>query len=92
MNIKDYEFNGFKLYKRTLILKGMYNTDKCEHKEFNLYVQYKNGIAVKSWTQKITNEDKEQTLVEWNFENTHVLSSDIFIRNMTDEDVFTLFL
>ena len=90
MNLTGYEYNGFKVYKRT---ETFYHANASQSNSYNILVQYKNGLPIKMWSQqKICNSNGDE-LDTWNREeSTKLMSGDEFIKNMSDEEVFEIFL
>lgn len=89
MNIDDYEYFGFKLYSKTIIRK--YNGDQ-EINKYHVIVQYKNGVPFKCWSEEILLYKDEESN-RWISSNIDILNpNDEFIRNMTEEEVFAIFL
>jgi|GEM_PF-6475989 len=86
MNLDEYQYNGFKLYSRTFVQSSVYGF-KPETIELKVLVQYKDGIPFKSWYQREDDEFSENFVIEGT-----QLQGDVFVQNMTEEEVFTALL
>ena len=84
---KDYEFYGFKLYTHKLII------GKEEHL-FNVIVQYNAGLISNTWQQEVLKDSEtESEWHRWNKSEIPIWSDNYkFIKNMTEEEMFTILL
>jgi hypothetical protein len=88
MNIDEYEFSGFKRFKRTTKLMG----GKVGY-EYDYLIEYKNGIQNRSWRRNIS--INVHTLVKsetWEEIHTERRKEDEYVGNISDEEAFVLFL
>lgn len=88
MNLEKYKYNGFKLYERKYPPINRYITTykklPQEPDTSRLLVQYKDGVPFKYWIEYI--ED------EWEQQSIELESRDVFITNMSEEEVFGILL
>jgi len=90
INLENFTYNGFKLYRRSN------DVDLCKttvHMEYDIIIQYKSGIPYKAWSQEIL-ESKTGTEERWHNKNPIDIldSGDIFIRNLTEDEMFSILL
>ena len=89
MNIKDYEYNGYKLFERDVVMNL---NSRVVHNNYQFIIEYRQGVPFKAWSQEILSKDGEtwDRWVESNIRSPGM--DDQFIRNLTEEDLFTIFL
>jgi len=98
MNLTGYEYSGFKLFLRKGgVVPTLYKNISPPFRtkpDTNILVQYKNGEPIKCWahdvpTDQTTVEDWDDWIQELGI---FLLESDVFVKNLTEEDVFGIFL
>jgi hypothetical protein len=84
-----YEFNGFKLFRRT-----WKTGNQTQVNSFDIIVQYKGGSPFKIWSEEILRTTDGETHERWCPESNiaFLANSDEFIKNLSEEDIFTIFL
>lgn len=88
---EEYEFYGFKLYEYTEIITRMDRVERTN--EYNVIVQYKAGEVINTWQQeRLLNKDDEEVERWWKQSIPVWCDSYKFIRNMTEEEMFTILL
>jgi len=93
MNLDDYKYNGFKLYR--IVTTHQIRKNETIENVYDIIVQYKNGIEFKSWSQEVLMDT--ESLEEWDRwmlrTSSHFEYDDKdFVRNLSEEEVFGILL
>ena len=73
---------------------GIDSTDKKRYNEYDVIIQFKNGVEYKRWSEQISynlnNGVKTEQWCETELETAKANYN--FVKNLTDEEVFAIFL
>jgi len=85
MNLEEYKYNGFKMFNR-YEFRQLYGQ---EHEEihYRILAQYKDGVLFKRWMEK-----NDEWIPYTPPMDSMFSKHDVFIENLTEEDVFTFLL
>ncbi len=91
MNMREYEFYGFKLYEYSK--KITQGSKVVRENDYNVIVQFKAGVVVNTWQQEKILDKNDEEWERWAKYSIPTWGDNYkFIRNLTEEEMFSILL